>query len=251
MSVGSELTAARERAGLTVEQLGAATRIRPGLLTAMEADDFSRCGGTFYARGHLRAIARAVGTDPAPLLAQFDESRPPPEEERSRYVDRGSLPSATLHPARPRWTVLLAAVLVGLLGWGMIRLFTLPGDGQASAAQTSPTVAAITPSTRPAPAKPSVLRPPSVKPKPVPTKLKLTLTAKGDGSYVTLRDARGRRLFQGLLGPSSAHSITYPGSIRVTLGAVRNVNVIANGTRLQPKTGRFTITMTGTLAKPR
>ncbi len=51
MSIGSELTAARERADMSIEQLSAATRIRTGLLVAMEADDFSRCGGNFYARG--------------------------------------------------------------------------------------------------------------------------------------------------------------------------------------------------------
>lgn len=249
MSVGSELKAARERAGLTIEQLAAETRIRPGLLAALEADDFSRCGGSVYARGHLRAIARAVGTDATSLLAQYDEGRPSAADVHSRHVERGSLPRATLHPARTRWPALLAAVLVGLLGWGMIRLFTLPGDGQARTAQSGPTVAAVTPSARPAPAKPSTLRPPSVPAK--PTKVQLTLTGRGDGSYVTLRDARGKRLFQGLLGANSAQSITHQGSIRVTLGAVRNITVLANGKRLEPKSRRFTVTVAGTLAKPR
>jgi hypothetical protein len=218
----------------------------------MEADDFSRCGGTFYARGHLRAIARAVGTDPEPLLAGFDDSHPPAEAERSsRMAEHWELPRPTLQATRPRWTLVLGAVLVGLLGWGMIRLFTLPGDGQASAAQSSPTVAASTQPVRPAPARPPVVRPPTVAPKPVTPRLELTLSAGGAGSYVTLRDLRGRRLFQGLLGPNSAHTITYPGSIRVTLGAVRNVGVVANGTRLRPAAGRFTVTVAGALAPRR
>jgi cytoskeleton protein RodZ len=50
VSVGSELMSARERADMTLDQLSTATRIRPGLLSAMEADDFSGCGGNFYAR---------------------------------------------------------------------------------------------------------------------------------------------------------------------------------------------------------
>ena len=76
MSIGQTLASAREKAGLTVEQVAAATRIRRTLVMDIERDDFASSGGDFYARGHVRTIAQKVGLDPAPLLAEFDAARP-------------------------------------------------------------------------------------------------------------------------------------------------------------------------------
>ena len=53
MSVGSELSAAREQAGMTLAQVADRTRIRSTLIAGIEADDFSLCGGDVYARGHI------------------------------------------------------------------------------------------------------------------------------------------------------------------------------------------------------
>lgn len=249
MSVGSELTAARERAGMTIEQLSAATRIRPGLLAAMESDDFTRCGGNFYARGHIRSIARVIQTDPTPLLALFDETQAAPEVDRSRREERAEAKGPTLHPARPRWGVVVGAILVGLMGWGMVRLFTLPNDVEANASRTTPTPAVTTPAPKPT-TKPTVPPTVPVKPKPpVSRNVKVTLTAKGDGTYVTLRNYHGTRLFQGLLGPGSTQTVSYPGSIRVSLGSAANVTIFVNGKRLATKAERFMITPTGAIAK--
>src|SRR4051794_20536268 len=110
---------------MTIEQLSTSTRIRSGLLVAMEADDFSRCGGNFYARGHIRAIARVVKADPEGLLAKFDEAHPAPQPDRVRREERASDKRPTLHSARPRWGLVLGAILVALMGWGIMRLFTL------------------------------------------------------------------------------------------------------------------------------
>jgi cytoskeleton protein RodZ len=249
VSIGSELTAARERADMTIEQLSAATRIRSGLLTAMEADDFTRCGGNFYARGHIRAIARVVKTDPAVLLAKFDETNPEPEADRSRRDERAKDRRPTLHPARPRWAVVLGAILVGLMGWGMVRLFTLPSDVEANASKTTPTPVVTTPA-------PKVTAKPSVKPK-VPAKppvasgiVKLTLTARGDGSYVTVRNSRGVRLFQGRLGPGSTQTIVNKGEMRVSLVNGSNITVLINNKKSIPPSKRFTVLPTGKLTKP-
>ncbi|WP_241995248.1 helix-turn-helix domain-containing protein [Kribbella antiqua] len=248
MSIGSELTAARERADMTIEQLSAATRIRTGLLVAMEADDFSRCGGNFYARGHIRAIARVVKADPAPLLASFDAEHAV-EEEKARRDERAAAKGPTLHPARPRWAVVVGAILVGLMGWGMVRLFTLPSDIEANAgAKSTPTPAVTTPAPTPKPTTPKPVKP--VKPV-VPTKTKLTLTAKDDGSYVTLRDKKGKRLFQGLLGPGSTQTVTATGDIRISVGIPANLTITINNKRQSTKLYRFIAHPNGTLTKPK
>ncbi len=250
MSIGSELTAARERADMTIEQLSAATRIRTGLLVAMEADDFSRCGGNFYARGHIRAIARVVKADPAPLLASFDAEHAV-EEDKARREERAAVKGPTLHPARPRWAVVVGAILIGLMGWGMVRLFTVPSDVEANAGKTAsstPVVTTATPKATPKPSEQPTTRKPT-KP-PVPTKTKLTLHAKGDGSYVTVRDKKGKRLFQGLLGTGTTQSITATGDIRVSAGVPANLSITVNGHTHSTKLYRFIAHPDGTVTKP-
>ena len=92
--IGPALAAARTRVGLTVDELAERTRIRPHVIESIEVDDFAPCGGDFYARGHLRTLARVLGQDPAPLLEQFDnryatapDQRPPGVRGRARDRD--------------------------------------------------------------------------------------------------------------------------------------------------------------------
>jgi hypothetical protein len=77
VSIGEDLAAARRRAGLTVTQVSHKTRIRETLIRAIERDDYRACGGDFYARGHIRAIAHAAGADPVPLIAEYDAAHRP------------------------------------------------------------------------------------------------------------------------------------------------------------------------------
>ncbi len=249
MSIGSELTAARERVDMTIEQLSAATRIRTGLLVAMEADDFSRCGGNFYARGHIRSIARVVKADPAPLLATFDAEHAV-DEDKSRRDERAVVkgPTSTLRPARPRWGLVLGAILVALMGWGMVRLFTLPSDIEATASKTTSSTPAVTTPVPKATPKPTPKPTKHISPK--PTRTKLSLTALGDGSYVTIRNKNGKRLFQGLLGPGSTQTVTATGDIRVTVGVPANLVVTINNKRQTTELYRFIAHPNGTLTKP-
>ena len=76
MSIGEGLAQARRQAGLTVAQVSERTRIRETIICGIERDDYSACGGDFYTRGHIRAIAKAVGTDPMPLVREYDAAHP-------------------------------------------------------------------------------------------------------------------------------------------------------------------------------
>lgn len=73
MTVGETLAEARNRAGLSVDELGQRTKIREQVIRAIEHDDFDSCGGTLYVRGYVRVIAGAVGVDPQGLLRQLDQ----------------------------------------------------------------------------------------------------------------------------------------------------------------------------------
>src|SRR3954453_3570837 len=70
--VGARLAEARSEQGLSVEDLSSRTYIRPAVIRGIENDDFAACGGPFYARGHIRTLARRLGLEEGPLLEQFD-----------------------------------------------------------------------------------------------------------------------------------------------------------------------------------
>jgi hypothetical protein len=78
VSIGETLAQSRQRAGLSVAQVSEQTRIRETIIRGVENDNYSACGGDFYARGHIRAIAGAVGTDPGPLTREYDSVRRAP-----------------------------------------------------------------------------------------------------------------------------------------------------------------------------
>ena len=85
-SIGEALSRARQDAGLTTQQVAESTRIRRTLVEAIERDDFSMCGGDVYARGHIATLARTIGVDPAPLLAEFDGEPPRARLHRGRRL---------------------------------------------------------------------------------------------------------------------------------------------------------------------
>jgi helix-turn-helix protein len=80
VSIGEALTRARLAAGLSIADVSRVTRIRETIIRGIEADDYSACGGDFYARGHIRAIARTAGVDSGPLIEEYDASHRPADE---------------------------------------------------------------------------------------------------------------------------------------------------------------------------
>ena len=79
MGIGEALAQARHQAGLTAAEVSQRTRIREALIRDIENNDYSACGGDFYARGHIRAIAKATGAAPESLIREFDATRQMPQ----------------------------------------------------------------------------------------------------------------------------------------------------------------------------
>jgi hypothetical protein len=94
VDIGGALAEARSEAGLTITEVSERTRIRATIIRDIERDDYSACGGDYYARGHIRAIAKVVGTDPVPLIEEYDAAHMPPQEATLSYL-------AGLHPGGP------------------------------------------------------------------------------------------------------------------------------------------------------
>jgi cytoskeletal protein RodZ len=116
VSIGEDLADARRRAGLTVTQVSKQTCIRETLIRAIERGDYAVCGGDFYARGHIRAIARVVGADPGPLIAAYDAAHPAPQAVPAADLIAPARPVKVRQPGRVNWAVVLAVALIAVLG---------------------------------------------------------------------------------------------------------------------------------------
>jgi transcriptional regulator with XRE-family HTH domain len=116
VSIGETLLAARQRAGLTVGDVSDETRIRSVLIRGIERDDFSGCGGDFYARGHIRAIANALGTDPRPLIEEYDAIKRTKDLEAAA-VFAPSTPIKIRERRGVNWTAILSVLLLAVLGF--------------------------------------------------------------------------------------------------------------------------------------
>ncbi len=121
MSIGDALAQARSQAGLTVTQVSQRTCIRETIIRGIERDDFSACGGDFYARGHIRSIARTVGIDPDELIHEYDATHGAPQAIRAADVFEPATPIKLKERRRPNWSLAMIVVLALVLGYGIYR----------------------------------------------------------------------------------------------------------------------------------
>jgi cytoskeletal protein RodZ len=116
VSIGEDLAAARRRAGLTVTQVSQQTCIRETIIRAIEDNDYRVCGGDFYARGHIRAIAHVVGADPVPLVAEYDAAHRPPCPVTAADLLGPAKPVRIRDRHRLNWSALLGLALIAVMG---------------------------------------------------------------------------------------------------------------------------------------
>lgn len=128
MSIGEALAEARRQAGLTVTEVSQRTRIRETIITGIEADDYSACGGDFYARGHIRSIARLVRVDPEPLISEYDAVRLGPQAIAEDLTEPVT-PIRVRGRPQPYWIAALGLAL--LVALGFVAYYLLAGSRPA------------------------------------------------------------------------------------------------------------------------
>lgn len=134
MSIGATLSAARRRAGLTVSDVSQRTRVTEPIIQGIEQDDYAACGGDFYARGHIRAIAHAVGEDPSPLIDEYDATWRSAAEVTAAEVFQTSMPLRKRERRRVRWTAAVAALVLAVLAFASYKFVSGAGRTHPTAA---------------------------------------------------------------------------------------------------------------------
>ncbi|MGW1163036.1 helix-turn-helix domain-containing protein [Streptomyces sp. NPDC002513] len=236
-SIGRALQQARVAAGLTVDDVSNATRVRISIVRAIEQDDFAPCGGDVYARGHIRTLARAVHLDPAPLLEQYAAEhggRPAPtpaaplfEAERIRPERRG-----------PNWTAAMVAAIVAVIGFVG---FTLVKGGGGDSAKTPVAKGPQAGTGKHASATPKSSKPAAPKPEPSDSaiaaaphdKVTVQVSAADGRSWISAKDHNGRTLFDGLLKKGDSQTFQDKDKIDLVLGDAGAIQLYVNGKKIQ------------------
>ncbi len=240
LTVGDALAAARRQAGLTITQVSQRTCIRETIVRGIERGDYSACGGDFYARGHVRSIARAVGLDPDEMVREYDASQAPPPPITAADVFQPFTPVKLKERRRPNWTLVLLAGLVVVAGIVGFRYFSRSTPASHTASHHS------THTTTPPTAKVSqAAASPSVPPA---TQAQVVIIAKpGQVTWVQATAVNGKVLFQGDIGGTAParETVTAVNAMTVQFGNPGGAELYLNG-KLQPLAAGHPLTLTCT-----
>ena len=235
-SIGRQLARARIDAGLTVDQVSTRTRIRVPIVHAIESDDFERCGGAFYARGHLRLLAREVGLDGEALVARYDaEHGGAPVRPTGPLVDSG--PIKVRDHNRPNWTAaMVVAILavVALIGYNLVGSSSPGGDQPGAASAPLPSAVSAPATTAPSAQPPAPESSAGAIAAAPADKVTVKLVAGPDKSWVTAKDGNGKSLFSNNLEAGQDQTFTDPKKITLVIGNAGAVHLFVNGKDLGP-----------------
>ena len=224
MSIGETLADARRQAGLTITQVSRETRIRESIIRDIEQGDFSACGGDFYARGHIRSIAGVVGTDPVPLISEYDAEHGPPGAMRAADVFEPSRPVKIRERRSPSLSMIVAVVLLAIIGFGAYRLASHHGGvGAAAGAPTHRPTARATPTVHPSPS-----------PTLTSSDVVIQLTANEDCWVLLTESSSGSQIYMGVVPAGSSMTWTEKQAVNVRLGNPGGVVLTVNGQRQNP-----------------
>ena len=235
VSIGGTLAEARRQAGLTVAQVSEQTRIRESIIRSVEQDDFSPCGGDFYARGHIRSIAEVIGVDPVPLIREYDAEHGALGGMRAAQIFEPATPIRIREPRRLHLGKVLAVALLAVLGFGVYH-FVAGGGSKASAAATStarpvvkaPPAPGASKSSATAPAKTSESDKSSKKAKSKKGEAVIKVTAVTD-CWVGLDNASGATIYEGTVPAGQTMTWDEKHAVALTIGNPAGVHVSVNG----------------------
>ena len=228
MSIGESLAEARRQAGLTVSQVSHQTRIRESIIRDIEQNNFSACGGDFYARGHIRSIAAVVGADPVPLISAYDAEHGPPGTLRAAEVFEPSRPVKIRERRSPSLSMIVAVVLLAIIGFGTYRLVSHHGGSPKAKPVAAPTHQPT------ASAKPTTHPSPTATPTSTSHDVVIQLTATEDCWVLLTRQRDGAQIFMGVIPAGSSRTWTEKKAVDVRLGNPGGVVLTVNGQRQNP-----------------
>lgn len=223
MSLGALIAKSRTDARLTVEELSKLTNIPTTLLRDMENNNFAKCGGETYARGHLRNIAAKVGIDERAFLDLFESEVTAPSKPIRDLLNENNVIMPYQEPKRISWKILAAGSAAALILFAAAQIFFLSSENGAELEVI--TTALATPSQS---ATESVAPSTAASPE-ITAGVKVELVASRGTTWLYATSGDGEVLFSGQIRKGNSKIFSQPEQVNLRIGNAGGVDISVNG----------------------
>ena len=233
MSLGSMISKARIDAGLSIDDLSAATNIRGTLLREMEANNFSHCGGETYARGHLRNIAIKLNIDPQLFLTTFEDEQMHVDRTMQDLLVENNVMRESKEVRKVSWRVLVTISVASLFVAGLAQIMVSSNSTPDIPVATEESATA-TPSPQ---ATPEATAPEEVVPTDEATistgqGVEVIIAATRAKSWLFVSDTTGRVLFSGQIPVGGTKTFSSDQQLDLKIGNAGGVDLTVNGKKI-------------------
>jgi len=253
---GAQLKAAREAAGLSLDQVAQQLKLAPRQVRALEEENFGMLPGRTFTRGFMRNYARLLNLDPDLLVAHLPDAAHAPSLESPPLHSTGTtmaeLPTAHARaPSFGRWLIplVLVASIVAAAGYEWYRGRPVGVAAPPRSAETAPPAAPNT-STTPLPnpvapdsGAPAPAAPPATSGQSAPDgtaqpasapqaagAADAVLVVRYEGpSWTEIRDSAGRMLISRLVDADSVEPFDGAPPFSIVIGNARAVTLVYRG----------------------
>lgn len=252
---GVVLKAARERAGLSVQEISQRLKMPVRVIQSLEAGQWDQSGGVVFVRGQLRSYGRLLKVDVEPFLQQAETVVARPAE----LVSHSHTPRFQyfFESFKRRAVYVVLTLVIATPVWMALRPSSGPSPDAATASldvvpvapRAGPTADAPPPAAKPQ-AAPYVA---SMAPLPRAATPWLSLSFKGD-SWVEVNAPDGRKVEHALLRAGDERRYSQGEVGRIKLGDATAVDVQQAGSTVdlapyqRANVARFTVSSEGSLA---
>jgi cytoskeletal protein RodZ len=227
------ISKARKDAGLSIDDLSAATNIRGPLLREMEANNFSQCGGDTYARGHIRNIATKLNIDPQIFLTAYEDEQMHIDRSMQELLVENSVMREPSQTRKVSWKALATISVASLFVAGLAQII-ISNDS------TPDIPAIIQESPTPSPS-------PEITDEATPTEevsptdeatistgqgVEVIITATRAKSWLFVSDATGRTLFSGQIAVGVTKTFSSDQQLNLKVGNAGGVDLSVNGEKI-------------------
>jgi len=255
---GAQLRAAREAAGLSLDQVAQQLKLAPRQVRALEEENFGMLPGRTFTRGFMRNYARLLNLDPDLLVAHLPDAAHAPSLESPPLHSTGTtmaeLPTAHARaPSFGRWLIplVLVASIVAAAGYEWYRGRPAGVAAPPRSAETAPPAAPNTSTTplpnpvapdsgAPAPAAPpatsgqsapdGTAQPASTPQAAAAGAADAVLVVRYEGpSWTEIRDSAGRMLISRLVDADSVEPFDGAPPFSIVIGNARAVTLVYRG----------------------
>jgi cytoskeletal protein RodZ len=223
MSLGALIAKSRTDARLSVEDLSKLTNIPATLLRDMENNNFAKCGGETYARGHLRNIATKIGIDERIFLDLFESEVTAPAKPIRDLLSENNVTMPYQEPKRISWKILAVGSAAALILFAGAQIFFL--DSENGAELEVITTASATPSE---PAAESVAPSTAASPE-ITVGVNIELVASRGATWLYATNEDGKVLFSGMIRKGNSKNFIQPEQVNLKVGNAGGVDISVNG----------------------